>query len=71
MRGDQTFIHQEFCEATLQIWRQAINIAKYECKVALVSENKIYIYLDVIIQWICSSFFVFWHSWVYNFLHRG
>ena len=30
MRGDQTFINREFYEATLQTWRKAINIAKYE-----------------------------------------
>ena len=29
MRDSQTFIHEEFYEATPQIWRQAINSAKY------------------------------------------
>ena len=52
-----------------QIWRQAINSAKYECRVSLLSKKK---YLDVINQWICSSFFLFFDTPEdISFVHRG
>ena len=35
MRCDQTFINYELYEATLQTWRKAIKIDKYELKVPL------------------------------------